>query len=133
MHTTSYAPAISRRDIGFIKAALRAAAKSQGPNKFKLGAVAVKSGRVLSKGSNSTRNVPRDWMPREAWSTHAEEACLKNIGESAAGGTLYVARLNKNGQARMSKPCEACTEVATNAGITRVVYTTNNGIAAITL
>lgn len=125
---------ISRRDLSFIKSAMRAALQSSQDKRYKLGAVVVKSGRVLAWGYNSNKNRPENWIPRQAWSVHAEESCLRKIKEGRnPGSTLYVARVNRNGKVRLSRPCRDCQNLARTHGVERIVYTTDNGISVLTL
>jgi len=121
---------VSRRDLSFIKSALKTAANSTGMEKFRLGALAVKSGRVLSFGSNSSRNKPSDWIPRDAWSTHAEEACLRRMPDGSEGATLYVARVGRSGKPLLSRPCDMCMEIARDYGVSRIVFTSESGVEA---
>lgn len=124
---------VSRKDLSFIRSALRTAANSSGIERFRLGAVAVKSGRVLSFGSNSSRNKPSEWLPREAWSTHAEEACLRRMPSGSEGATLYVARVGRSGKPLLSKPCDMCMEIAREYGVSRIVFTTGNTVESLYL
>jgi tRNA(Arg) A34 adenosine deaminase TadA len=45
----------------------------------------------------------------------------------AKGSTIYVARVNQTGAARMARPCPNCYEALLLAGVKKVVYTTNEG------
>ncbi len=47
-------------------------------------------------------------------------------GVSLRGSTVYVARINKAGQMRMARPCEACWRKLKGWGVKEVVYTTDN-------
>ena len=89
------------------------------------GAVAEGGGRVIGVGVNSYRNSRHIYeeIPRDARSTHAEMACLRAIGGDARGATFYVARVNRSGEERMSKPCSYCQTHLIAAGVKRVVYT----------
>lgn len=122
---------VTSGDLRWLRNAMRAAEDSDGG--YRLGAVAVKGGSLLGRGINRHRNNPL-LMPdldREAWSVHAEQACLRGIRPGRArGATLYVARLSPQGKARLARPCAACASVARAAGVSKVVYTTNGGAAA---
>ena len=100
-----------REDIKFLKVALAEAAKGRGlthPNPA-VGALVVKSGRILSRG----------WH-RAAGSPHAEIEALRGLKKAsdARGATLYVTL----------EPCSThgrtppCTQAIIDAGIHRVVY-----------
>jgi cytidine deaminase len=77
--------------------------------RYKHGAIVVKHGHVLGSGVNVTKNSPRyvDWRYS---SVHAEIAAMKKAGWPKRA-TIYVARVNNHGEARMSKPCPNCQEV----------------------
>lgn len=121
---------LSHADIRYLHLAARHAQNAQSP-RYHLGAVIVRSGRVLSTGANRLKNTPSDRIPRSAWSTHAEEDCLKQLPEKAKGRrlTLYVARINRIGELRLARPCQRCWTAAVNAGVSKIVYSTNTGIA----
>ena len=55
---------------------------------------------------------------------HAETSCVLGVNRTATtGATVYVARVNRQGEWRMSKPCSMCHEVMKFVGIKKVVYT----------
>jgi len=122
---------VSASDLRWIRNAMKVAGDGEGG--YRLGAVVVKSGSVLSSGSNRRRNDPATahGVARSAWSVHAEDACLRGIRPGRArGATLYVARVSVRGAARLARPCASCQGEALGAGITKMVYTTTNGVAA---
>jgi deoxycytidylate deaminase len=41
------------------------------------------------------------------------------------GATIYVARVNRTGEPRMSKPCSACARALKDAGVSKIIYTIN--------
>ena len=90
------------------------------------GAVCVRGGRVLSLGTNRWRNkyMPAgnngDYNPNIT--THAEIDALSRVPD-ARGATIYVARINKRGGERFSRPCNNCIKALTVAGVKAVVYT----------
>lgn len=45
------------------------------------------------------------------------------------GATVYVARVDKAGEYKLSKPCPMCHEALKHVGVKKVVYTINNKIA----
>ena len=90
------------------------------------GAVIVKGGRVLSQGWNLLKNDPSnvsDEHIERFCSVHAEAMAIAKC-KKAVGATIYIAR-NKSGVARHSKPCDACERAIIEAGVSRVVYTTD--------
>lgn len=120
---------LSNRDMSYINVARSLAEKSEENKKH--GAVVIKSGRVVGYGFNKFKNdihvIPEELIKVHC-SRHAEEIAIKNAGMNAKGATLYVARVNRNGINRESKPCKICHELIKNSGIKRVVYTTEEAI-----
>ena len=94
------------------------------------GAVLYKGGSVLSLGVNT---VPNDHLSTGEFtgspSTHAETQAIRACGPDVdlSNTTLYVARVNKNGNSMFSKPCKTCQEAIDLAGIKKVIYTTAEG------
>jgi len=86
----------------------------------KHGAIVVKHGRILGSATNRTKNDPRyvDWRHS---SIHAEVSALRRAGFPTRA-TIYVARINRLGEARYSKPCANCQEVLDSFRI-KVVHT----------
>lgn len=92
---------------------------------MKHGAVIVKGGRVISIGINKNRNHPTIVSSEHIkthCSVHAEVDALRKV-KNAKGATIYVARVNKRGQDRLSRPCDRCHKAIKDAGIRKVVYT----------
>lgn len=114
---------MSNRDRVHLARALRVASTST--ERIKHGAVVVKSGRVIGVGVNTFRNHPNTVSdPEHESSYHAEINAIRGLDEaSVAGAVIYVARVNRMGHSRMSKPCNACRGALAYAGIKRVVWT----------
>lgn len=89
------------------------------------GAVIISGGRVISVGVNVDKNSPQNVQdPKTQAAVHAEVAALRAAGSTPlAGGTIYVARINKSGKAMMSKPCPRCQDAIRAAGIKKIIYT----------
>lgn len=90
--------------------------------RHKHGAILVKRGQVIAAGTNIRLQVPTDTNWRYC-SLHAEEYVLTIAGTQASGATLYVARVNNQGDTRLSLPCERCRKKIYRAKIKRVVTT----------
>lgn len=92
------------------------------------GALIVRGGSVLSMGVNRDRNHPHcfgDISLAETFaSVHAEIAAL-NQAHGTVGATIYIARVNKAGLPRLSRPCDRCFIELVQADIKEMVYTTN--------
>lgn len=116
----------SRSQKSFLNLAMKTAEASECTQRH--GAVLVKSGSVLSIGLNKWRNDVN--LTHELFATgnisgvsiHAEMDALARV-RNPAGAVLYIARVNKQGDPMMSKPCAACAKAIEEAGITKVVYT----------
>ena len=114
---------LSKRDEAYLSVATYLATTS--PCRMKHGAVIAKSGRVLSTGVNKDRNHPTIVSSEHIkthCSVHAEIDAIKRAGNTR-GATIYIARVNKRGQARMSRPCDSCYREIIRSGIKKIVYT----------
>ena len=92
---------------------------------MKHGSVIVKGGRVISTGMNKDRSHPKIVSSehiKDHCSVHAEIDAIKKA-KDVNGATIYVARINKRGEARDSRPCKRCFEVIKSNGIKKIVYT----------
>lgn len=125
---------LSNRQYHWIGLAMKIALDSDCHTKH--GAVIVRSNSVLAVGTNKFRN--RFPMPPDQWiknapdcSVHAEEAALRRMESVAGGATMYVARVNRTGLARLSRPCDRCWVALVRAKIRRVVYTVSPGVQAV--
>ena len=116
---------LSRKDTAYLSVARYFASKSQAKNTH--GAVVVKGGRVLGTGWNKNRNRPAIVSPEHIktdCSVHAEQVAIKDAGESnVRGAIIYVARINRHGNDRDSKPCLRCSELIERVGIKRIIFT----------
>lgn len=114
---------LSNRERRYLQLAMNAAMSSS--CRMKHGAVIVRGGRVISIGINKFRNNPAI-MPTEIaksiCSVHAEIDAMKKAS-NLKGSAIYIARVNKAGTPMLSKPCHACYDAITDAGINKIVYT----------
>lgn len=115
---------LSKKDVSFLNVARYFADMSE--ERMKHGAVLVKSGRVVGTGFNKFKNhphvIPTDLIKVHC-SRHAEEVAIREAGDNAKGAILYVARVNKHGADRNSKPCHVCSKLIRRSGIKKVIYT----------
>lgn len=107
----------------YIQRAVTLAGTSQ--YRWMLGSIIVNNGNVLSWSTNLYRNPPS--VNHYHATTHAEMAALRQCLNAARGGTVYVARVNNAGDPRLARPCFSCIKGLTDAGIKRIVFTTNDG------
>lgn len=98
-------------------------------------AVVIKN-KIVGVGVNSYKSHPfaNKYSAREgAIYFHAETSAIYDAlryvsKDELKKATLYVARVNKNGDDAMSKPCSGCSRCIEDFGIRNVVYTTEEGI-----
>ena len=104
-----------------------------GQSEFKQrhGCIIAKQGKILGSGINVSRNHPDLCQdPKTQSSTHAEHAALKSLrGVNLKGAVAYVARIYKNGEPAMSRPCPRCTELLRAAGVRKLVWSVDNSMA----
>jgi len=55
---------------------------------------------------------------------HSEIVAIKQAGD-VRGAIVYNARVNRNGERRLSKPCDNCQKTLDASGVKRVVWTNN--------
>tara|TARA_R110002020_G_scaffold95629_1_gene229282 strand:- start:25 stop:408 length:384 start_codon:yes stop_codon:yes gene_type:complete len=107
-------------------------AKKSDYGKFKHGAVLVKGSSVRNISCNKHRHCSFGARFRKAdrgaATLHAELGAILGMDRTTTtGATVYVARINKEGKARNSKPCPMCQSAMEHVGIRRVVYTDADG------
>ncbi len=124
---------ISGKTQKYFNYAHQAALKSS-YGKIRHGAVLVKGGSVLSYGFNKDKfsSFAKKFRCEHMGpaTSHAEIDCLLGIPrKKTVGATIYVVRINQDGQLRLSKPCPMCHAALKHCGIKKVVYSTNDGQA----
>ena len=115
---------LSKREKSFLSVARYLATKSKSRQRH--GAILVKSGRVIGMGYNKDKNHPLSVSPehiKSHCSRHAEIDAIRDAKGDVRGAVLYVARVNRQGKDRNSKPCERCTAVIDEMQIKKVIYT----------
>lgn len=117
---------LSTSDIRWFRYALLQA--EQAPHaRWRVGAVLIRGGSVLSTGFNRYRNDPAQVEFGHA-SYHAEEVALRKAGD-AEGSTIYVARITRSGLLGLAKPCPRCTDMLITEGVSTVVWSTPSGLS----
>lgn len=90
------------------------------------GAILVKGGSVLNVGFNKNQYnafAARFRKPSLHATQHAELDCLLGVDRSkTSNSTVYVVRINRQGQAKLSKPCTMCEKAMKFCGVKKVVY-----------
>ena len=94
--------------------------------KFRLGAILVYKNNIVSIGMNSYKTHPL-MAARTEWPfLHAEQHAIVRAGvDNCEGLDLYIARVLKNNDLALSKPCDVCTELIKDVGIKNVYYSTD--------
>jgi deoxycytidylate deaminase len=115
----------------YIEFAKRAAEQSN-YGKFRHGAVLVKGSSVRSISCNKHRHCSFGARFRKEGhgeaTLHAELGAILGLERSTTqGSTVYVARINREGEARISKPCAMCEAAMRHVGVRRVYYTNRYG------
>lgn len=119
---------LSNSQRSFLNLAMRAAESSDCQQRH--GAIVVRGGSVLAIGVNKWRNditmagLLHDQGRSTDISIHAEIDALSRVS-NPRGATIYVARVNRTGKARLSKPCINCAKALKKAGVSKIVYTLN--------
>lgn len=128
---------MTSKDKKFLKVA-KAVSQTSDFYRIHIGAVIVKKNRIISVGCNLLkthpiqkkydmyRGIDEDEIRHRL---HAEMACILAAKEDLHGATIYIYRKNRNGELGMCRPCPACYQMISDSGITRMVYTTPDGIA----
>lgn len=92
---------------------------------FHIGSVIVRGSKVISVGTNKIKTHPRS--PHPFGSLHSEMAAILLAKQDLKGCELYVFREIRNGTFALSRPCQYCWELISEAGIKEIHYTTNGG------
>jgi deoxycytidylate deaminase len=88
---------------------------------WRVGAVLVRAGRVISTGANRYRNDPA-LVEYEEISYHAEEVAIRRAG-NAEGATIYVARITRSGKVGAARPCKRCQALLLEHRVHTAVWT----------
>lgn len=116
---------LSNRDQAYLNLAVELAKTSQCRQRH--GAVVVAGGSVIATGVNKFRNHPNVLSEYDVLlgaSHHAEMDAIKQLQYRVLhNAVIYVARVNKRGIERYSRPCNRCYPMLISHGIKEVVYT----------
>lgn len=124
---------LSKKQKSMLNAAKKLAKESSFPS-YRMGAIIVKSNRILGFGLNTNspgvlKNRKYD-KSRHGYflGVHAElRAILNASGSDLRGSTIYIAGWTRVGNSICSRPCEKCYNELKNAGIKRAIYHDQNG------
>lgn len=109
----------------------RKVAETSNFHDYRHGAVLVRGKSIISSSpnKNSHARFGRRFRKRNHGHAthHAEIGCILGLDRSVTkGSTVYVVRLSKTGEFKMSKPCEMCHEALKYVGVRKVVYTVDD-------
>lgn len=83
--------------------------------------------KILAIGVNKRRTHSKAPQTEHGRFLHAEVASIINCDRGALKGShMYVVRIGKRGDLRMSKPCKFCQAAIMKAGIKVVYYSINS-------
>ena len=117
---------VTASDLRWLRLALQQAERST-HSKWKVGAVVVRGGSVLGKGSNKYRNDPA-FVHHHDVSYHAEAVAIKKAGGNVAGATIYVARITSGGNLGLAKPCLRCQNLLDDHSVHSAIWTVPTGM-----
>lgn len=95
-------------------------------SRYRMGAAIFNGKKLLSLGWNQPKTHPEsdsffNWQ-------HAELNSLIGMSRrDLSNATMFVARMNKSGKLRISKPCESCQRIIRAAGIRTVWFINRDG------
>jgi tRNA(Arg) A34 adenosine deaminase TadA len=103
-------------------------------NRFRVAAIVTdKRGKIISQATNSynkTHPLQKEYADKVNRPTkiflHAEIAALVKCRHIPH--TIYVSRFFRDGKMALAKPCPVCEMALREAGVKKVIYTTEKGI-----
>jgi len=106
----------------------------QSDEDYRHGAVLVKGGSVINSSINKNSYCSFGMRFRKKdkglATVHAELGAILGVDRKLTyGATVYVARIGKNEDYKLSQPCQMCESAMRYVGIKRVVFTINNKFA----
>lgn len=107
---------------------LAAKAASLSNSRFQVGCAVFKGSRFIRSSCNHMNKSDAGASKFYDFPfPHAEYKAVKNL-DTSNDYILYVARLTKDGNHAMAKPCDSCMKMLSESGVKAVFYTTENGI-----
>jgi len=127
---TGYTVEKSKKTQRFLELAKNMARQSK-YGKIRHGAVLVKGGSVINASYNKDNFSAfgnRFRTPSCGQATHhAELGCILGLNRAkTSGSAIYVVRINRDEEFRLSKPCAMCHDVLKYVGVKKVYYTTGD-------
>lgn len=98
---------------------------------YRHGAVLIRGSNIIGLSTNKNRLASFGNRFRERncghATHHAELGCVLGLDRSkTTGTTMYVCRIGKSGEMRLSKPCSMCAAALRHVGVKRVFYSIDN-------
>ena len=119
----------SGRHRRYIESAKRVAEESEFPD-YRHGALLVRGGSILNSAYNKNSHI--GWANRFRAKAcghathHAELGAILGVDRAkTSGADVYVVRIGRTGELKMSKPCQMCQSVLAHMGVKRVYYSIN--------
>ena len=107
--------------IGLLKKAKEMSEKSTHPH-YPMVAFAMKGGNIVEWGTNrySKINFPK--------TLHCEEALAQKLGRRGETiSKVFIFRFKGSGSLGLARPCLRCREALREVGVTRIVFSSDNG------
>ena len=117
---------LTGRHKRYMELASRLANSSSSPD-YRHGALLVRGSNIIGLSTNKNRHASfgnrfRDRNCGHA-TQHAELGCVLGIDRrKTMGSIVYVCRIGKRGDFRLSKPCSMCAAVLRHVGVKKVYY-----------
>lgn len=112
------------RHVAYLKEAAKIAEQSS--FRIRMGALVVRQRRVIGVGCNALKSHPICNKPGNFFKCiHAEIAACLDGPRDLSGSIVYVARILKNNELALAKPCEQCDELLVRFRVRRAYYTVN--------
>lgn len=107
--------------IFWLNIAAKTASKfiSKQRGQFFLAAIGIRGDGSLVKSTNKATRA-KATCAEKIFSTHAEARLCKTLG---LGATVFVARVNRQEEWAMAKPCKRCETYLRNKKISKLYYT----------
>lgn len=101
---------------------------------FRLGCVIINKNRIVSAKANSYKTHPALTKFFKYPCGHAEARAIISLGiDTCLGKSLYVVRIQRNGELGLALPCSSCRCLIKEVGIANVYYSTYDGFQELTL
>ncbi len=93
---------------------------------FRIGCVIANGYEIVSVGTNSYRTSPRLVKYYKYPFFHAEARAVFSLPTLVKGCDIYIARIHRNDEPAVAKPCYECQKLLDDVGIRNIYYTTED-------